>query len=66
MRELVDDGGLPQPDRVEYGYTCIRLFWTEARTVIVVDIDDYVESGSVSAAVVDERADETGGRSELA
>jgi hypothetical protein len=49
MRDLIDKEGLPEPDRVEYGYTCIRLFWEETRTVVVVDIDPppegYEETG---------------------
>jgi hypothetical protein len=43
IRELLDEGGLPQPDRVEYGYTCIRLFWDDTKSVVVVDIDEPVE-----------------------
>jgi hypothetical protein len=40
MRELLDENDLPPPDAVEYGYTCIRLFWKESRTVVIVDIDE--------------------------
>ena len=40
MRDLLEAGGLPQPDFVEYGFTCIRLFFNETKTVVVVDIDD--------------------------
>jgi hypothetical protein len=43
IRELLDEGGLPQPDRVEYGYTCIRLFWDDTKSVVVVDIDEPEE-----------------------
>lgn len=39
MRELLEAGGLPQPDHVEYGFTCIRLFFEETKTVVVIDID---------------------------
>jgi hypothetical protein len=39
-REMLQDGGLPEPDRVEYGHTCIRLFWEETKVVLVVDIDE--------------------------
>ena len=39
MRELLDDNGLPQPDHVEYGYTCIRLFFHATKQVVVIDID---------------------------
>ena len=39
MRELLEDSGLPQPDHVEYGFTCIRLFFEETKTVVVIDID---------------------------
>lgn len=50
MRDLIDGADLSQPDRIEYGYTCIRLFWNVARTVIVVDIDEREEAGDISAA----------------
>jgi len=39
MRELLEQNGLPPPDAVEYGYTCVRLFFYESKTVVVVDID---------------------------
>lgn len=37
---MLRQGGLPDPDRVEYGHTCIRLFWEETKVVLVVDIDE--------------------------
>ena len=40
IRELLGEAGLPEPDRVEYGYTCIRLFWDDTKTVVVVEIDE--------------------------
>ena len=40
MRELLEQGGLPQPDHVEYGFACIRLFFEETMTVVVIDIDE--------------------------
>ena len=40
MRDLLEQNGLPQPDHVEYGYTCIRLFYTDTKTCVVVDIDE--------------------------
>ena len=42
-REMVERGGMPQPDWVEYGYTCIRLIWSESKVVLVVDIDEPPE-----------------------
>lgn len=38
-RELCANSGLPEPDWIEYGYTCIRLFWERTKTVLVIDID---------------------------
>lgn len=38
-REMIRREGLPEPDVVEYGYTCIRLIWAESRVVLVVEID---------------------------
>ena len=40
MRELLEDNGLPPPDAVEYGFTCIRLFFRHTKHVIIVDIDE--------------------------
>lgn len=42
-REMLRRGGLPEPDRVEYGHTCIRLFWEDSKLVLVVDIDEPPE-----------------------
>jgi hypothetical protein len=40
MRDLLEQSGLPQPDYVEHGFTCIRLFFEDTKTVVVIDIDD--------------------------
>jgi hypothetical protein len=40
MRDLLEESDLPQPDYVEYGFTCIRLFFEQTKTVVVVDIDE--------------------------
>jgi hypothetical protein len=42
-RAMLDDHGLPQPDLVEYGDTCVRLLWKEEKLVMVVDIDEPPE-----------------------
>ena len=47
---VVEDGGLPQPDMVEYGFTCIRLFFEASKTVVVIDIDEPPEGAEVPAA----------------
>ena len=39
-REMLDQGGLPQPDYVEYGYTCIRFFWVERKAAMIIEIDE--------------------------
>lgn len=39
-RAMLDDHGLPQPDEVQYGATCIRLLWHEEKLALIVDIDD--------------------------
>ena len=54
MRNLLEENGLPQPDFVEYGFTCIRLIFEETKTVVVVDIDEPYDGGAaVDADVVD-------------
>jgi hypothetical protein len=40
MRQLIEEYGLPEPDRVEYGFTCIRLFFEPSKVMLVIDIDD--------------------------
>jgi hypothetical protein len=49
-RALLDREGLPEPDAVEYGHTCIRLFWHEPKLCVVVDIDERPEDGEEAAA----------------
>lgn len=39
VRELLESSELPQPDAVEYGYECIRLFFNEPKVVLIVDLD---------------------------
>jgi hypothetical protein len=39
-RATLKDHGLPQPDEVEYGYSCIRLLWHEEKFCLIVDIDE--------------------------
>ena len=52
MRELLGENGLPQPDYVEYGFTCIRLFFHDTKHVVIIDIDDPEETeGAVDTDV---------------
>ena len=44
VRELLDREGIPAPDRVEYGHTCIRCFWEEAKVALVIDIDEFAHA----------------------
>ncbi|HLY47965.1 MAG TPA: hypothetical protein VKR21_02110 [Solirubrobacteraceae bacterium] len=46
-RAMLEDNGVPQPDVVEYGYTCIRLIWEEEKVVLVVEIDKPPEGFEV-------------------
>ena len=65
VRSLLAQNGLPEPDGVEYGYTCIRLFFDEPKTVLVVDIDgpDSQDGDGASSAVdVTDPEDNHGGR----
>lgn len=43
MRKLLEDEGMPQPNGVEYGYTCVRFFFDDAKACVVVDIDNPAE-----------------------
>jgi hypothetical protein len=46
MRDLLKESGLPQPDYVEYGLTCIRLFFNDTKHVVVIDVDDPEDAGA--------------------
>lgn len=43
VRDMLADNGVPAPDEIEYGQTCIRCFWDEPKLVLVVDIDEPPE-----------------------
>jgi hypothetical protein len=58
MRDLLDENGLPQADHVEYGFTCIRLFFNETKHLIIIDISKPEDT----KATVDTDAAETGRR----
>lgn len=44
MRELLESGGLPEPDLIEYDDDCIRLFFEATKTVVVIDLDDETDA----------------------
>jgi hypothetical protein len=44
MRELLESGGLPEPDLIEYGDDCIRVFFEATKTVVVIDLDDDTDA----------------------
>lgn len=46
MRKFLEDNDLPQPDFVEYGFTCIRLFYTAEKVCVVFDIDEPEGDGT--------------------
>ena len=48
-RAFLEENGLPQPDEVEYGFTCIRLFFNSTKHVLVVDIDGAEDESEVDA-----------------
>jgi hypothetical protein len=47
MRKLLRENGLPEPDGVEYGYTCVRFFFDESKACVVVDIDNSDDDATV-------------------
>jgi hypothetical protein len=46
MRELLESGGLPEPDLIEYDEDCIRLFFEATKTVVVIELDEEADSDS--------------------
>ncbi len=57
-REMLESDGLPPPDRVEYGHTCIRLFWEEPKLMLVVEIDEPPEGFEVVGEYLDDLFDD--------
>lgn len=51
---MLADYGLPEPDAVEYGDTCIRLFWHEQKVCVVVQIDEPPEGWQFAEELEDE------------
>lgn len=45
VREMLESEGLPPADRIEYGFTCIRLYWDTPMLCLVIDIDDVLPDG---------------------
>jgi hypothetical protein len=54
MRQLLEDNGIPEPDSVEYGYGCIRLFFNEPKVCLVIDIDDPENGYDEGSAEIEE------------
>ncbi len=57
---MFEESGLPEPDRVEYGHTCIRFFWDETKVVLVVDIDEPAEGFEVAGDYLEDLDDDEG------
>jgi hypothetical protein len=43
FREFLRKYDLPQPDAVEYGFTCLRFIYLESKTCVVFDLDENAE-----------------------
>lgn len=43
FREFLREYDLPQPDEVEYGFTCLRFYYCESKTCVVFDLDPDAE-----------------------
>lgn len=39
IRALLKDNGIDEPDQVEYAPSCLRLFWTDRKVAVVIDLD---------------------------
>jgi hypothetical protein len=43
FREFLREYDLPQPDEVEYGFTCLRFYYREPKTCVIFDLDPDAE-----------------------
>lgn len=57
-RAMLEQGGLPQPDAVEYGCTCVRFFWKKPKVVLIIDIDEPPEGSEVVGDYLTDMNDE--------
>ena len=48
MRRLLRENGMPEPDGVEYGFTCVRFFFDQAEACVVVDIDNSDDDATLA------------------
>ena len=39
FREFLREYDLPQPDEVEYGFTCLRFYYNEPKACVVFDLE---------------------------
>ena len=56
-RAMLENHGLPQPDEVEFGETCIRLLWHEEKAVMIVQIDEPPPGWKLAEDLTDEEID---------
>lgn len=40
MLQMLEDAGLPAPDEIEDGTTCVRFLWHDRKVAVVVELDD--------------------------
>jgi len=64
-RALLDDHGLPQPDEVDYGETCVRLLFNEEKLVLVVQIDQPPPGWVFAEDLSDEEVERMVGEADL-
>ncbi len=53
VRELLEREEMQPPDRIEYGFTCIRLMWDAPQVALVVDIDELSEASEAELSDLD-------------
>jgi hypothetical protein len=58
LRDMLEQNGLPQPDEVEYGHTCVRLFWRETMHCVIVQIDEPPPGWALPEDMTDEEREE--------
>ena len=49
LREFLKEYGMPQPDEVEYGSTCVRFFFHEPRACVIFDLDPDADEDDADA-----------------
>lgn len=51
--DLLDASGLPKPDTIEHGESCVRFLWSDRKVAVVIELDELPDDHGDSVVLVD-------------